>query len=126
MFRLQRINSSKNGTFGALVKDGELFMMTLELQVPKLPAGIYMCELYFSPKRGYNVYKIVFPQEDGRPLEFHIGNDINDTEGCILVGSFDPTFRINGLPGVCNSKASFDLLMATGLPSFILQVVDPQ
>jgi len=98
--------------------------MTLEPEIPKLPAGIYLCEIYMSPKRGYNVYKIDFPQADGRPLEFHIVNTIHDTEGCIGVGSFDPTWRMDGLTGICNSKAAFDLLMKTQLPSFWLKVVD--
>jgi hypothetical protein len=123
-FILQRITSSKNGTFGALVKDSELFCMTLELQFPKLPAGLYKCEIFYSLKRGYDVYKIDFPQPDDVPLEFHIGNTIKDTTGCILVGSFDPTFVCDGLPGIFNSKIAFDRLMATKLPYFWLKVID--
>jgi hypothetical protein len=124
-FKLKRVCSNESGTFGALVDEyGKLFCMTLEPQVVKLPAGIYLCELYMSPKHGYNVYKIDFPQADGRPLEFHIGNSIDDTEGCVLVGSFDPTYRHNEKPGVRNSKSSFDLLMETKSPSFWLKVVD--
>jgi hypothetical protein len=124
MFKLKRVCSNINGTFGALVKDGELFCMTLEPQIPKLPVGLYKCELFYSHKRGYDVYKIIFPQADDIPLELHIGNTIKDTEGCILIGSFDPTFRHDDLPGICNSKISFDLLMSTKLPDFLLQVVD--
>ena len=131
MFTLKRICSNKSGTFDALIQDNHLFMMVLEPQFPKLPiGGPYKCELFQSPKlmlRGLPdaecwVYKIDFPQEDGRPLEFHIGNDILDTEGCLLTGGFDATFRHNGLPGVFNSKIHFDLLMATKLPYFWLTV----
>lgn len=124
IFELKRLCSNPDGTFGSLIKSSRIFCMTLEPQEPKLPAGIYLCELYKADSRNYLVYKINFPQADGRPILFHTGNSIVDTEGCILIGSFDPTYRHNGKTGVSNSKASFDLLMETKLPSFWLKVVD--
>jgi hypothetical protein len=124
MFILNRIISTGNGTFGALIRDDQMFCMTLEPPIPKLPAGTYKCELYDSPKRGYKVYKIDFPQEDGIPLEIHIGNTIADTTGCILVGGFDPSWRYDDMPGVFNSKMAFDMLMETKLPCFWLQVIE--
>jgi hypothetical protein len=123
-FKLKRICSNESGTFGALVDEyGKLFCMTLEPKEVKLPVGMYLCDLYRSPKRGYDVFKIDIPQEDGRPLEFHIGNTIKDTEGCVLVGGFDPSYLCDGMEGVFNSKMAFDKLMGLGLTGFWLRVV---
>ena len=124
MFTLKRIISTGNGTFSALLRDDQMFCMILEPSIPKLPVGIYKCELYYSPKHECNVYKIDYPQADGQPLEFHWGNSIMDTKGCLLTGGFDLSFRHDGMPGVCNSKMHFDLLMDTKLPYFWLQVIE--
>ena len=51
-----------------------------------IPAGIYRARLYNSPKFGRKVILLSnVPGFDA--IEIHVGNDVGDTEGCILVGS---------------------------------------
>jgi len=90
---LQRLTTSDQGTFGALLINGRPYYVTLELpwkdnkqKISCIPPGTYHAIKMFSEK----FQKVVFVLEDvpGRDLiEFHIGNEIKNTEGCILLGS---------------------------------------
>jgi len=89
---LQRLTTSDQGTFGVLIINNKPCFTTLELpwnnnqrNISCIPLGVYHAVKMFSEK----FQKTVFVLEDvpGRDLiEFHIGNKIEDTEGCILLG----------------------------------------
>jgi hypothetical protein len=73
--------------------------------VPKVPPGAYVCVLYPSPKRGYEVWMLKdVPGHDH--IEIHRGNFNHDSDGCILIG----TTRIEG--GIGGSKDAFEKFMA--------------
>ncbi len=89
---LLRISEKLNATYGVLMEQGFPWMLTLEdawLQnqpnISCIPAGPYLCKRVNSPAHGdtFRVQSVV-----GRTyINFHSGNDEEDTEGCILLGS---------------------------------------
>jgi hypothetical protein len=90
---LQRLSSSDKCTLGVMKDENNVpFITTLELpwldnkdNISCIPAGIYECERYKSPKRGYVVFLLKnVPDRDF--VEIHIGNFPKDTDGCILIG----------------------------------------
>ncbi len=91
-FAILRISEKLNATYGVLMEDGHPLMLTLEdpwLQnqpnISCIPPGPYSCKRVNSPKHGdtFRVQNVV-----GRTyINFHSGNDEEDTEGCILLGS---------------------------------------
>ena len=90
---LQRLTMSEQGTFGVLLISGRPYYVTLELpwknnqrEISCVPSGTYHVTKMYSEK--FN--KIVFVLHDvpGRDLiEIHIGNEIKNTLGCVLIGS---------------------------------------
>lgn len=90
---LQRLTTSDQGTFGALLINGRPYYVTLELpwkdnkrNISCIPPGTYHAVKMFSEK----FQKVVFVLEDVPErdlIEFHIGNEIKNTEGCVLLGS---------------------------------------
>lgn len=90
---LQRLTTSEQGTFGVLLVYGRPYYVTLELpwkdnkkDISCIPPGTYHATKMFSEK----FQKVVFVLHDvpGRDfIEFHIGNKIKDTLGCVLLGS---------------------------------------
>lgn len=118
LFELKRFHTSQDFTLGKLFLDGRLLCYTLE---PKwrdyahgekkvagksaIPEGIYRIFKRFSPKRQINVLEL-----EGVPgfrnIQIHVGNTLDDTLGCILVGtSFD-------WGKVLHSATAFKLLMS--------------
>ena len=91
--RLTRIAAnSKHGTFGVLTIDGSPLCVTLEpywrsnkRDISCIPTGSYDCE-HFSSSKHPNTY-IVKNVEGRSNILFHVGNTINDTSGCLLLGS---------------------------------------
>lgn len=91
---LNRTVSNKYGTFGTLDFDG-LKLSTLEPLIPLIPAGCYLVSFTYSPrfseKIPYKEYKGLVPLVNGVPghegIRIHVGNYLQDTIGCILVGS---------------------------------------
>jgi hypothetical protein len=99
---LQRQPSYKKATFGNLAIDGDFFCHTLEDEIREvpgqpvemwkvhgesaIPAGRYQITLEYSPKFGPDTITV-----NGVPgfvgVRVHGGNDIDDTEGCPIVGS---------------------------------------
>ena len=79
------------GTFGALRINKELFCSTLEpsdrlnkTNVSSIPAQQYLCIPKVSPKFG-EVYSV--RNVPGRTnILFHVGNVVDDTLGCIMLG----------------------------------------
>lgn len=99
---LQRQPSYKEATFGNLDIDGEWFCHTLEDMIREIPgqpveswkihgktaipAGRYRITLEYSPKFGPDT--ITINGVDGfLYVRMHGGNDIDDTDGCPIVGS---------------------------------------
>jgi hypothetical protein len=93
--RLKRISENANVTFGVLIDDstGIPICITLEnpflwnqINVSCIPKGVYECEPY-SSKKYKNCYKVC--DVPGRSaILFHTGNTVEDTEGCILPGTY--------------------------------------
>jgi len=93
LLNLKRIILADEWTGGILYIDGKPFCFTLEDAVrlvkiagaTAIPSGDYPVMLGLSPKR-----KIIVPWILDVPgfdaIQIHIGNTVNDTDGCILVG----------------------------------------
>lgn len=121
---LRRIYQSPDVTLGAFGEAGSPpFIVTLELpwkdnahKVSCIPDGRYNVIRYPSPKRGYDVPMLVGVK--GRDsIEIHIGNTVEDTDGCILVG------MQYGVRGIEQSVRAFNMLKEMlGDEPFILTV----
>ena len=95
---LNRILLGKEATIGELLVDDEYQMDTLEDRVrpdgekvygkTAISAGTYEIKLTHSPK-----FRRILPEILNVPnftgIRIHAGNDTSDTEGCILVGTWD-------------------------------------
>ena len=97
LIKLIRNKPEGKAIFGQLLVDCEkvsgfqrskLQIDTLENTQYVIPAGFYRTRLTFSPK-----FQEVLPILDGiigrTGIRIHAGNTIDDTEGCILVGTAD-------------------------------------
>lgn len=92
---LSRTISNKYGTFGHLDFDG-LKLSTLEPLRPIIPCGSYLLTFTYSPrfseKIPYKEFKGLVPLINGvlghEGIRMHVGNYLQDTLGCILVGSY--------------------------------------
>lgn len=114
---LNRILLGKEATIGELLVDDEYQMDTLEDRVrpdgekvygkTAIPAGTYEVKLTYSPK-----FKQILPEILNVPnftgIRIHKGNSSADTEGCILVGTWDG----NKEDWISNSKIAFNNLMS--------------
>tara|TARA_R110000787_G_scaffold285936_1_gene402775 strand:- start:2206 stop:2784 length:579 start_codon:yes stop_codon:yes gene_type:complete len=98
---LERFNYSENGTLGVLkTKEGKKICLTLEEPwkdnqnfISCIPEGFYKCTRYNSPKLikagKEDVEVILLEYVKGRSaVQIHIGNTVDDIEGCILTGDF--------------------------------------
>ena len=89
------------------------FAVTLELPwlgnkdfISCIPKGVYRCEPYSSEKHE-GTYKVIdVPNRDD--ILFHVGNNVDDTKGCICPGMFFGEYKEK--PAVLNSKVAFDVL----------------
>lgn len=110
---LQRLSMTDKGTLGIILLDGKPLFPTLELpwkdnkqNVSCIPAGEYKAVYIFSEKFQKNLF--VLQGVQGRDLiEIHIGNTIEDTHGCILIGM---QFSLSEF-AIVNSKLAFDNFM---------------
>ena len=114
MITLKRIAMSDKGVFGVLLEDGKPFALTAERpwlnnkqNVSCIPRGWFTCRRVRSPHFGETFEVTEVP---GRAhILFHKGNTPEDSEGCILVGSFFGT--LNGNAAVLSSRAAFSEFM---------------
>ncbi|MGH9687742.1 MAG: DUF5675 family protein [Candidatus Acidiferrales bacterium] len=114
---LQRDVQTGQGTTGQLFLDGAPFCFTLERPAarfgdphPCIPAGEYRVTLYHSPHFGRMMPLLAdVPGRDG--IEIHWGNYVENTDGCILVGS-STSLLADGNPAIWNSRETFDKLFA--------------
>lgn len=121
-------NYTKSGIFGVLSIGAVPFCFTKELpwknnknEVSCIPDGIYKCVSYKSKKWG-NTYML-----EGVPnreyVEFHWGNYLRDSHGCILLGhSFSITPE--GEIMITRSKNTFETFMVLmlGISEFELHI----
>lgn len=99
------------GTFGAWLDGQVAFATGLEPVTPIIPVGAYSVSWYFSPKRQKNVYLLDnVPGHSG--VEVHIGNQVVDTDGCLLVAQGYGRTYAHGKTddGIILSTITFDLL----------------
>jgi len=112
---LLRVGSSDRGTFGVLRRGQVPFVLTMELpwldNAPNescIPTGHYICRRVRSPKFGDTFQVENVPNRSH--ILFHKGNDMTDTEGCLLVAEeFSGTFD---KPIVVSSERGFGEFMA--------------
>ncbi|WP_321403931.1 DUF5675 family protein [Maridesulfovibrio sp.] len=114
--QLVRVENGEEATLGVLLVDGKAVCWTLEepwrnnmMKVSCIPAGLYPLELEYSPSKGRNLWTI--KDVPGRLyVRIHIGNTVDDTEGCPLTGS-KPGY-LKGKRAVLGSKTGFKQFMA--------------
>ncbi|MGE4520642.1 MAG: DUF5675 family protein [Desulfobacteraceae bacterium] len=112
---LIRLEESDQGTFGVLKIDKEMFCLTLEqddeenmVNESSIPAQQYICRRVDSDKYGDTFEVTGVP---GRShILFHSGNFVENTKGCILLGS--EFGQINGKRAVLSSGRAFYRFMA--------------
>ncbi len=113
--QLQRDERCEKGTTGSLLVDDEPFCVTLEpadsvfgAAHPCIPVGAYRVEIGYSPRFQRQMPHIVdVPGREG--ILIHWGNYVENTEGCVLVGS-SKTTRPDGGLAVWNSRSTFNNL----------------
>lgn len=113
---LNRILLGTVATIGEMSVDDEYISDTLEDRVrptgekvygeTAIPAGTYTVVLSYSPR-----FKKILPEIKNVPnftgIRIHTGNDAEDTEGCILVGTWDGKKE----NWISNSRVAFNKLM---------------
>ena len=121
LLRLSKRNSINN--FGQIISSRGLICHTLELpwlnnkqRDSCIPAASYVCKKIKSPKHG-NVIEIMDVPNRTNIL-IHAGNTINDTEGCVLVGSM---VNKNSL---VKSRDALQALLEKTQNEFILTIFD--
>ena len=118
---LQRESLTETSTAGTLFVDGEKFCYTLEdpmREDPRkpvaewklkgrtaIPTGDYRVTLAPSPKRGGRIMPLLLAVPGFTGIQIHSGNTAEDTEGCILVG----TWRDNA-DTIRGSRAAYEKL----------------
>lgn len=114
MMQLVRVAENERGMFGVLLWDRRPFAISLEPpwrdnqeDISCIPQGEYKCVRVQSPKFG-ETFKVI--GVDGRTdILFHWGNELEDTEGCILIG--EEFGKLNGFDAILSSMRAFKELM---------------
>lgn len=127
---LKRVSSDAQGTYGVLIDGTRPFAVTLERpwlnnerSVSCIPAGQYACRRVQSPKFG-NTFEVTGVPDRSHIL-FHKGNQVEETQGCILVAEQFGKLG-NGNVAVLQSGqgyAEFMLLLA-GQAEFTINIVE--
>lgn len=129
---LRRFGQTAAATYGELCTEGGWkICLTLEepwrenqRSVSCIPAGTYKMFKRLSPSRGVFVWEL--KDVPGRSnIQIHVGNKLEDTEGCILVGLQHS--NEDAAPFVADSKRAFRMWMGATEPEndAVLEVVDP-
>ena len=102
------------GTFGALLLDGQVFCVTLEppdrdnaASVSNIPPGKYVCKRFHSLKHPDTFQITNVPMRNA--ILFHSGNTVEHTEGCVLVAQ--GFGKLKGNRAVLNSGNTFKEFM---------------
>ncbi|GKT23852.1 hypothetical protein ADUPG1_004563, partial [Aduncisulcus paluster] len=109
---LIRKDQDSESTIGRLYVEGVEVCYTLEEpwrnnepDVSCIPEGIYPLELEYSPSKGCKLWTI--KNVPGRKyVRIHIGNTVDDTEGCPLTGTKPGT--LEGKKAVLGSTPAFN------------------
>lgn len=111
---LIRLPEKNEATPGVLLIEGTPKFVTLEdawldnaKNISCIPAGLYEIARHNSPKFG-EIFEVQNVPERGAIL-LHVGNTIDNTTGCILLGMQFGSIR--GRPCVWRSKEAFELFM---------------
>ena len=127
LLKLYRYNDTGKETLGLLYVDNKFFCYTLEppwknneRNVSCIPPDTYKCFIYDSPKRGKVVVLEDVPGRTG--IQIHIGNNRDDTEGCILPGLGLVVDKWDISPWVQSSKDALDELIYNQLPQDKFQI----
>ena len=87
---VKRSPTSLAGTFGELYlydnKGFHLVCYTLEPVRPLMDVGVYPLSITYSPKFKKPMPLIDVPNHAG--VRIHYGNNVGDTEGCLLLGLY--------------------------------------
>lgn len=109
--RLERKQYHEDQTIGELFFNGEHVCYTLELpwkdnvrRESCIPPGKYRMVPYKSPAHGHCLLVLDVP--DRSMIEFHSGNTVADTDGCILPGLKNCTYWVE------KSRAAMNKLLA--------------
>ena len=125
---LIRLEESRQGTFGVLRINKQIFCCTLEppdrgnkRSVSSIPAQQYICKPVESPSHGGTFEVTNVP---GRShILFHSGNIVGQTEGCILLG--EHFGKLRGQRALLNSGKTFrDFLREVGREPFHLTIYE--
>jgi hypothetical protein len=106
---LKRVSEGNGATCGVLFIEKMASFLTLENDRTnfRIPAGTYDLKRVDSPKFGETFSVEGVPGHDG--LRIHCGNTVDDTEGCILIGTSYGKVRTK--PAVWRSREAFELFM---------------
>jgi len=129
-----RVETSDRGTFsfiifGSIAKNGPDAILGYGLELPQkyneektscIPAGLYQAEKYNSPSKGDVIAIKNVPERTG--IQIHIGNTLDDTTGCILIGS--KVGFLNGEPAVLNSRHAMRKLLRAVPDEFMVNIID--
>ena len=131
-FLLRLVNNDKE-TLGRFLVYGDQFKLlegvTLELPwrnnqrvVSCIPKGSYQVRFCSdSEKIPYPHFEILnIPGRDG--VKIHRGNFVENTKGCVLIGSDFGDINSDGVPDVTGSKVTLDQLLIIGRGGFELTV----
>lgn len=123
---LKRIAFWQAWTFGVLIDDLRPFAVTLELpwkdnatDISCIPAGTYQAKRIFSGRFQTLLFTLVNVPGRGN-IELHMGNTVQDTHGCILLGQ---SFTWDA-PGISNSRIAFENFMRAYKDDFELEVIN--
>lgn len=110
--RLKKTLGHTTGTFGVFMEEGIPFAVGLEPAKPIIPQGMYSVSWYISPRRKTGVY-LIKGVVGHSGVEIHIGNQVTDSTGCILIGQGYGKSLVHGVTGdgVIDSRLAFNLLI---------------
>ncbi len=114
-FTLKRISQSSEGSFGVLLEGSTPFLLTCERpwkgnapDISCIKEGEYRCKRVDSPHFG-NTFEVCDVKGRSHIL-FHSGNTIEDSRGCILLGtSFG---KIGKTPAILSSRKGMSLFLS--------------
>ncbi len=128
--KLLRVTRSGDYTQGVLIKDEEVFCLTLEKawrnnqkSVSCIPAGVYRCENRPSSMDGDGDTYQVLDVPNRTQIRLHAGNKETDSQGCILLGSGAELGKVEGSAFQYASKAAVKAFEKTMCKKpFILEI----
>jgi len=80
-----RLEKTEEGILGVLLIDSRIFCYTLEHPTKELRSGTYPAVFEYSPKFDRELYELKVTG-DREEIKFHVGNTMDDSTGCILLG----------------------------------------